>query len=306
MAESNIYRGRFAPSPTGPLHFGSLIAATGSYLQAKHQNGLWLLRIDDIDPPREEKGAADNILQTLEDFGFEWDENVLYQSSRRQRYQEAVDSICESGLAYPCSCSRTHILKNTPNNHGKLVYPGFCRNGPLINNENSKEAVEYSFRIRCDSEPVQFTDSIQGKQVTDLSKHCGDFILKRRDHYFSYQLASGIDDAEQGITEVVRGSDLLTCTANQLYIQKALNLSNPQYCHLPIAVNPKGQKLSKQTHATPIKANEAIVLLHKTLKFLGQMPPIELIDGSQEDIWNWAKTHWRLDLVPTKLQLTFN
>lgn len=305
MTKSNTYRGRFAPSPTGPLHFGSLIAATGSYLQAKHQNGTWLVRIDDIDPPREIKGAADNILKTLEGFGFEWDESVLYQSSRQQRYQDAVDSILASRLAYPCSCSRTYIQNNTPDNDGRLVYPGFCRNGPVLKHEDDKETVEYSTRLLCDNEPVQFTDAIQGKQIFDLKKLSGDFIIKRRDHYFSYQLASGIDDAEQGITEVVRGSDLLDCTAQQISIQKALNLSTPQYCHLPIAVNSDGQKLSKQNHATPIKTENAAVLLYKTLKFLGQLPPTNLQEGNLQDIWKWSKTHWRLDLVPRKLQQSF-
>jgi len=306
MAISKIYRGRFAPSPTGPLHFGSLIAATGSYLQAKHQNGEWLLRIDDIDPPREQKGAADNILRTLEDFGFEWDQDVLYQSHRLQRYQEALDQLNLLQLTYPCTCSRTYILNNTPENEGELIYPGFCRNGPLIKAENPKQLIEYSTRLRCNNEVIHFNDVIQGQQHFDLENHCGDFIIKRRDQHFSYQLASGIDDAEQGITEVVRGVDLLSSTPNQLYIQKKLNLSSPQYCHLPIAVNKHGQKLSKQSHAAPIKAEDTVVLLFNTLNFLGQMPPIDLINANQKDIWSWAKTHWRLELVPSKSQQIFD
>jgi glutamyl-Q tRNA(Asp) synthetase len=286
------YRGRFAPSPTGPLHFGSLIAATGSYLQTKHQHGEWLLRIDDIDPPREQKGATDDILRTLEDFGFEWDSEVLYQSSRLQHYQEAVDHLVEQQHAYPCSCSRKSILKKTGQTTGETLYPGFCRNGPL------ETSLEYSYRLRCNNNPIEFDDAIQGKQSFNLENYIGDFVLQRRDHCFSYQLASGIDDAEQKITEVVRGADLLNSTPCQLHVQQALNLPSPQYCHLPIATNTTGQKLSKQSHAKAIDSKDSVILLYKTLKFLGQMPPIYLIKSDQKELWSWAKTHWRLDLVP--------
>jgi glutamyl-Q tRNA(Asp) synthetase len=295
MALSKTYRGRFAPSPTGPLHFGSLIAATGSYLQAKHQDGEWLLRIDDIDPPREQKGAADDILRTLEGFGFEWDENVLYQSNRLQRYQEAVDDLIKQQFAYPCSCSRASIIKKTGQIKGDIIYPGFCRNGPLVKSENSSD---YSIRLRCSDELIQFNDAIQGKRDIHLSTLNGDFIIQRRDRLFSYQLASGIDDAEQNITEVVRGVDLLNCTPYQLHVQHMLNLSSPQYCHLPIAVNNAGQKLSKQHNAKPIDTKDSVVLLYKTLKFLGQMPPIHLMKANQEDIWSWAIKNWRANLVP--------
>ena len=305
MPDQTPYRGRFAPSPTGPLHFGSLIAATGSYLQAKHQHGEWLLRIDDIDPPREQKGAADDILKTLESFGFEWDADVLYQSSRLQRYQEAVDQLIKQQKAYSCSCSRKSILKKTGQikGQGEIIYPGFCRNGVLVKSENP---ADYSVRLRCNDEPICFNDAIQGEQKINLEKHVGDFILQRRDHYFAYQLASGVDDAEQNITEVVRGADLLNCTPCQLHVQQSLNLASPQYCHLPIVVNETGQKLSKQSYAKPINPKDSVVLLYKALKFLGQMPSIDLIEANQEDIWHWAKTHWQLDLVPQKLQITID
>jgi len=258
MPSQPPYRGRFAPSPTGPLHFGSLIAATGSYLQAKHQHGEWLLRIDDIDPPREQKGAADDILKTLEGFGFEWDADVLYQSSRLPRYQEAVDQLIEQQKAYSCSCSRKSILKKTGQikGQGEIIYPGFCRNGVLVKSENS---ADYSVRLRCNDEPICFNDALQGEQKINLEKHVGDFILQRRDHYFAYQLASGVDDAEQNITEVVRGADLLNCTPCQLHVQQMLNLPSPQYCHLPIIVNDSGQKLSKQSHAKPVNSEESVV-----------------------------------------------
>lgn len=306
MPKTNVYRGRFAPSPTGPLHFGSLIAAVGSYLQAKHIQGKWLVRIDDIDPPRELKGAADNILKTLEDFGFEWDEDVLYQSHRQSYYQEVVNELVKQELAYPCSCSRTSIIKKTGQTKGDIVYPGFCRNGPMANLAKSKKSAEYSIRLRCNSEPIIFKDAVQGKQTFNLEKSHGDFIIQRRDHLFSYQLASGIDDVEQKISEVVRGADLLNCTPSQIHVQHTLNLVSPQYCHLPIAVNNEGQKLSKQSHAPPINAKNSVVLLYKTLKFLGQLPSIDLIDANQEDIWSWAIEHWRLDMVPSKSQQIIN
>ncbi|MCK4866038.1 MAG: tRNA glutamyl-Q(34) synthetase GluQRS [Gammaproteobacteria bacterium] len=291
------YRGRFAPSPTGSLHFGSLVAAVGSYLQANHQKGEWLLRIDDIDPPREQKGAADDILRTLEGFGFEWDDTVLYQSNRLERYQDAVHDLLKEQHAYPCSCSRQSIFKKTGQTKGEIIYPGFCRNGPL---ENRTQASDYSVRLRCSSDAIEFDDAIQGRQVFNLEKLSGDFILQRRDGYFSYHLASAIDDAEQQITEVVRGADLLSCTPSQLHVQHMLNLSSPYYCHLPIAVNEKGQKLSKQSHAKALDIKNSVVLLYKTLKFLGQMPPIELMKANQEEIWDWAMNHWQLDLIPKK------
>ena len=294
MTVSTNYRGRFAPSPTGPLHFGSLVAAMGSFLQAKSQNGQWLLRIDDIDPLREQDGAADNILRTLEGFGFEWDDKVLYQSNRKERYQEAVHHLLEQKLAYPCSCSRKSILEKTGQTKGEIVYPGFCRNGPL---ENLSKLSEYNIRLRCNNELLQFDDAVLGPQSFDLEKMNGDFIVQRRNGYFSYHLASGVDDAEQGITEVVRGADLLNCTPSQIHVQHTLALTTPRYCHLPIALNEAGQKLSKQSHAKSIDSKESVDLLYKSLKFLGQMPPIELMNTDNEEIWNWAINHWQLDLV---------
>lgn len=301
MPNEETYRGRFAPSPTGLLHFGSLIAATASYLQAKHQQGLWLIRIDDIDPPREQKGAADNILKTLEGFGFEWDEDIYYQSSRKNDYQDALHQLLSKQLAYPCSCSRKSILKESDQskNNGEIIYPGFCRNGPRIANRNAKEL---STRLRCSTDTISFNDALQGKQEANLEKSIGDFILQRRDGYFSYHFASGIDDAEQQITEVIRGADLLASTHCHLHVQHVMGLPSPQYCHLPVAVDNNGKKLSKQSHAQPIEVQHSVLLLYKTLKFLGQMPPIDLIDATQNDIWHWAVQHWQLGLVPHNLQ----
>ena len=292
MTRPVLYRGRFAPSPTGPLHFGSLVAATASYLQAKHQHGEWLVRIDDIDPPREVAGAADHILITLEQFGFEWDGEVSYQSHHQKRYAEAVSELLAQKQAYPCSCSRTSILNKTGLVKGAIIYPGFCRNGPL------HKSSHYTIRLCCEDHVIEFTDAIQGKLQSNLLKDYGDFVLQRRDGYFSYHLASGIDDAEQQITEVVRGADLLNCTAAQIEVQHALKLSSPDYCHLPIALNNRGQKLSKQNHAKAIMPDESSWLLYKTLKFLGQMPPKSLKQASQEEIWSWALANWKLESVP--------
>jgi glutamyl-Q tRNA(Asp) synthetase len=291
MSKSKSYRGRFAPSPTGPLHFGSLVAAMGSYLQAKYHNGEWLLRIDDIDPPREQKGAKNNILTTLEDFGFEWDSDVLYQNSKLNRYQEAVNDLLKQQRAYPCSCSKKSLIKQTGQTEGEIVYPGFCRNKKL------EESPQHSIRLRCDNELIYFDDAIQGKQAINLENIKGDFVIQRRDRHFSYQLASGIDDAEQGITEVVRGADLLNCTPCQLHVQRMLNLPSPQYCHLPIALNEAGQKLSKQSHAKPITSKNSVLLLYEALKFLGQKPPIDIMKGSQQELWLWAKAHWQLNSI---------
>ena len=297
MPSQTCYRGRFAPSPTGELHFGSLITAVASYLQAKHQHGEWLLRIDDIDPPREQKGATSSILNTLEKFGFEWDQSVFYQSHNRQQHQDIVQQLLAQKKAYPCSCSRKSILEKTGQRKGPIVYPGFCRQGPL---ENLSAVANPSIRLHCQQQIIRFNDLIQGKQVVDLEKTRGDFVIQRNDDYFSYQLASGFDDAEQGITEVVRGADLLSDTSCQIHLQNTLNFTSPQYCHIPVIVNHAGQKLSKQNYAKPIRQTESVSLLHKSLQFLGQNPPADLLSVNQNEIWSWAISHWQLDLIPRK------
>ena len=300
MSPHAAYRGRFAPSPTGPLHFGSLIAAMGSYLEAKQQQGMWLVRIDDIDPPREQKGAATDILKTLEAFGFEWDAEVLYQSSRLNRYQEAVNDLLRQNKAYPCKCSRKSIIEATGKSQGEIVYPGYCRHGLK---DTHTPPLGHAVRLLFNSQLLSFNDAVQGQQSVNPEKEIGDFIIQRRDQYFSYQLATGIDDAEQNISHVVRGADLLNCTPCQLHVQKELDLPSPEYCHLPIALNHENQKLSKQSHADAILEESATSLLLNALKFLGQMPPIELMDCNKDEIWKWAKSHWQLELVPKQSKL---
>jgi glutamyl-Q tRNA(Asp) synthetase len=282
------YRGRFAPSPTGPLHFGSLIAATASYLQARSQHGEWWVRIDDIDPPREVAGASDAILQTLEAFGFEWDGPVHFQGQRHALYAEALAQLRQLGLVYPCACSRKDIAESSPLG----IYPGTCRNG-LHPTQQAR-----AWRIRTSSQPIVFTDKIQGMQHADLAREAGDFVLLRADGYYAYQLATGLDDAEQGMTEVVRGADLLDSTSRQRLIQQTLNLASPAYAHHPVITTPTGEKLSKQNLAPALDTHHAVPLLHAALCFLGQGVPNELRNGDLADLWQWALQNWQIENIP--------
>jgi glutamyl-Q tRNA(Asp) synthetase len=283
------YRGRFAPSPTGPLHFGSLIAATGSYLQAKQARGQWLVRIEDLDPPRAVPRAADLILRTLETFGFEWDKSVLFQGTRTPAYEYALDTLRSQGLSYPCSCSRSELQAlnvGMPGNNDELYYPGRCRQGPIRAQE------PYAWRFRVPGEPICFLDQLQGSHCVNLQTAIGDFVIKRRDGWFAYQLAVVVDDAEQGITEVVRGTDLLFNTPRQIALQRALGTPPPAYMHLPLAVDPLGRKLAKSNAAAPVDADNAARALWRALRFLRQPIPDELQVAAVSSLWNWAITHW--------------
>ena len=287
------YRGRFAPSPTGPLHFGSLIAATASYLQARSQGGEWWVRIEDIDPPREVAGASDAILQTLEDFGFEWDGAVSFQSRRQTYYQDALAQLRALRLAYPCACSRKDIATASPQG----IYPGTCRQG-LAPHQKPR-----AWRIQVPEQAIEFTDKIQGSQHTDLAREVGDFVLLRADGYYAYQLATALDDAEQGMTEVVRGADLLDSTPRQRYVQQALGLPSPVYAHHPVVLAANGAKLSKQNLAPPLVTAQASPLLHAALRFLGQAVPDELRHDTLTELWQWAIAHWQIEQIP-KIQGT--
>lgn len=284
------YVGRFAPSPTGPLHFGSLVAALGSYLQAKSRGGLWQVRIDDIDPPRAVPGASSAILRTLECFGFEWDGPVSYQSQRQARYRAALDSLRADGLVYDCGCSRKEIAEQLAGSERK-IYPGTCRNG-LAAGKSPR-----LLRILTDGIVIRFEDGLQGQCEYDLERTVGDFVVLRADGLFAYQLATGVDDAEQGITEVVRGRDLLDSTPCQIHIQRCLGLNSPAYCHLPIVLNEHGQKLSKQNLAPPLDELRISGQLHLALEFLGQAPPPALADEPPATVWEWAVSHWQLERV---------
>jgi glutamyl-Q tRNA(Asp) synthetase len=286
-----MYVGRFAPSPTGPLHFGSLIAAVASYLEAKIHGGQWLLRIEDIDLPRVMPGATSLILQSLEDFGFAWDGDVLYQSQRTPYYQAAFDDLLQRDLVYPCSCSRKEIADSASHGIDGLVYPGTCRQ------HAPKAGHPTAWRIKTNENTLHFNDAIQGYQEQHLIHDIGDFVLKRVDGLFAYQLAVVVDDAWQNVTHIVRGADLLNSTSRQIYMQRLLAYAEPQYAHLPLAVNAQGEKLSKQTLATPLDAAKAHQALWQALNFLGQQPPQVLADASTHEIWDWALHNWQLAKV---------
>ncbi len=274
--------GRFAPSPTGDLHFGSLVSAVGSYLEAKCAGGLWLLRIEDIDPPREIAGSATRIIDDLHRLGLYPDGPVLYQSNRLDAYQEAINRLLGKGLAYPCACSRKDLPETG-------IYAGTCRNGiPAGKSPRS---------IRFCVEPgvCAFDDLLQGLVSDSPADIGGDFIIMRADGLFAYQLAVVVDDHFQGVTQVVRGADLLDSTSRQIFLQKALGLVSPVYMHLPVAISPDGKKLSKRNRNDPVKHQEPATAVSQALHFLGQNPPPGL---SLNDLWKWALEHWNKKLIP--------
>jgi len=283
------YRGRFAPSPTGPLHFGSLVAAVASYLQARSQRGEWWLRIEDIDPPREVAGASDAILRTLEAYGFEWDGPLTYQSRHTDRYHAALTALREAGLLYPCACTRKTIAKLGKDG----IYPGTCRAGVPDGQDPRAWRVQVAGR-------VHFEDRIQGPQHTDLASAVGDFVLHRADGLFAYQLAVAVDDAAQGMSEVVRGADLLDSTPRQIYLQQCLGLTSPRYAHHPVAAAADGQKLSKQNFAPALDTGRPQATLLRALRFLGQEVDDCLLDARLDELWGWSIQHWQLDRVPRR------
>lgn len=284
MFEPAPYVGRFAPSPTGPLHFGSLLAAVASYLQARAHGGRWLLRVEDIDPPREQPGADKTIIDALEAYGFAWDGPVTYQSRFAERHEGLLQRLLDDGHAYACSCSRRDLADARRGPLG-AIYPGTCRNGSRMS--------DVAIRVRTDDEPIRFVDALQGAQTQRLESESGDFVIKRRDGLIAYQLAVVADDHEQGITEVVRGIDLLDVTPRHIHLQRLLGFASPDYLHIPVAENPDGKKLSKLTGATEIEQNDVRPPLVRTLDALGQRPARDLADCSLDSIWAWAIENWQ-------------
>jgi glutamyl-Q tRNA(Asp) synthetase len=270
--------GRFAPSPTGDLHFGSLLAAVASYLQVKSNGGQWLVRIEDIDPPREVAGSADRILDDLGRFGLSSDQPVLYQSTRTAAYKQAVAQLLDSGLAFHCGCSRADLPPSG-------IYPGTCRNG--LPRGKEPRAV----RLRVDQEPVVFPDMIQGTLRVNLAEEVGDFVIWRADDLPAYQLAVVVDDAFQQVSEVVRGADLLPSSARQVHLQRCLSLPTPSYAHHPIALDQAGRKLSKRRNSDPVASKPPARALADALQFLGQRCPTDL---GLERLWEWALENWQL------------
>jgi glutamyl-Q tRNA(Asp) synthetase len=275
-------RGRFAPTPSGPLHFGSLVAAMGSYLDAKSRHGEWLLRIEDVDPPRIAAGSADAILHTLDAFGFEWDGPVMYQSRRTEAYRAALESLRARGLVYACDCSRKALSGIARRGIDGPVYPGTCRDKPA----NDRLAQ----RFRTPADRVVFEDAQLGRVACNIADECGDFPLRRADGVYAYQLAVVVDDAEQGVTDIVRGADLLTSTPRQIVLQLALNLPTPRYSHLPVVLDDHGDKLSKQTLAQPVDSARPLAALRASAGFLGLSIPSDIADAAT--FWTVAKALW--------------
>lgn len=278
------YIGRFAPSPTGPLHFGSLLAAVASYLDAKAHDGLWLLRVEDIDPPRESKEAATSILRTLDAYGFEWDRSAVFQSNSASAHAEAIATLQSLGLAYDCNCSR-RSFDSAPDGPLGKIYPGTCRNRHV----SGQAAV----RLRVAGE-TRFDDRLQGHQQMDLAAESGDFVIRRRDGLVAYHLAVVVDDTLEDVNHIVRGIDLMPSTHRQLYIQACLGTKQPVYAHIPVAVHEDGVKLSKLTRARGLPLERPEPILHQALAALRQSPPDELQHASLAETWSWAIEHWNV------------
>lgn len=277
------YRGRFAPSPTGDLHLGSLLSAVASYLQARKNKGQWLIRIEDIDPPREVAGSAAGIIRDLKSLGMTADEGISYQRQHTTTYLQAVTSLLSAGKAFRCACSRKQ-LKDSP------VYPGTCRKLGL-------DAA--AIRLRVDNRQMTVPDNLQETREYSLNDDIGDFILWRADKLPAYQLAVVVDDAAEGITEVVRGCDLLDSTPRQIYLQECLGLAHPEYLHIPLLTDNSGRKLSKRDRDDPLNQLQPVAAIRLALQLLGQQPPAEIID--LDTLWNWAIGHWELKNIPLRL-----
>lgn len=291
------YVGRFAPSPSGPLHLGSLLAAVASFLDARSHGGVWLVRMEDIDPPREQAGAADEILTQLQQFGLAWDNDVLLQSQRLDAYAAALMQLANEGLCFRCECTRSALRENGN------VYSGQCRHygvsaRDLQYADKDSSSSDAAIRVRVSRETYSLQDRIQGYYSQKLASEVGDFVVRRKDRLFAYQLAVVVDDAYQGITDIVRGIDLLESTPRQLYLQECLGYQTPRYAHLPIIVDAAGDKLSKQSFAPSLQPERAQKQLHQCLDLLGLSPPRTLIDSSVDTILAWGIEHWDIQAVP--------
>lgn len=289
------YRGRFAPSPTGDLHFGSMVAAVGSYLDAKAHGGEWIVRIEDVDITRCTQASAVSILKTLEKFGFEWDGPVVYQSQRTAIYQDYFTTLKNRGIVYGCACSRKELAGNPKGIDGAPLYLGKCCQGIT-----DGRAVR-SWRLQVPDDPITFEDRIQGTQTQHLAQDVGDFVVRRADGLFAYQFAVVVDDIEQGITDIIRGADLLDSTPRQIWLYRCLDHTPPSYAHLPLAVNSHQEKLSKQTLAPSVSSHDPVPLLRNVLSFLGI--PINADTDSLADFWKLAISSWDIGKVYKKQKI---
>ena len=288
IGEPVRYVGRFAPSPTGPLHFGSLVAAVASYLQARVNDGLWLLRIEDIDPPREQPGASNEIISALEHYGFEWDGDVIFQSENSDAHEAALASLIDRNLAYRCQCSRRDLV-DAPRGTLGVIYPGTCRNGCVSD--------DVAIRLRTNDSEIAFEDILQGRIAQHLESESGDFVIRRRDGLIAYHLAVVVDDEIQGVTEIVRGIDLMDSTPRQIWLQQLLGYRTPGYAHIPVITHADGDKLSKLTGAPGISLHDVEKTLVEALIALQQQPPPDLAQLTREEIWSWATKNWQLGKI---------
>ena len=277
-------RGRFAPSPTGELHFGSIVAAVASFLDARSRGDEWLVRIDDIDARRVAPGASAAIVRELERLGLHWDGDIVHQSARTDLYAAALEALQAGGHCFPCACTRREV--------GGRVYPGTCRDGVPAGREAR------SVRVRAGAGSIGIEDLVQGPCRQDLDRDIGDFLVYRADGVFAYHLATAFDDTEQGITRVVRGADLLISTLPQVYLQDLLSRRRPEYAHVPVATNRKGEKLGKRTRAPPTRLRPASLVAWDALRFLAHSPPARLAGTPPEELWSWAIGEWDLARVP--------
>lgn len=293
------YIGRFAPSPTGLLHFGSLLTAVASWLQARQQNGQWIIRIEDLDPPREQAGASDTIIRTLANWGMESDQTIWFQSERLAHYQSHIEHLLDSHQAYRCYCSRKEVATAGLESPEGWRYNGHCRD----HNQKPEQKTEQQHCIRFDSrgDEIQFNDELQGSFSENPEQLFGDFPIQRADGYIAYQLATVVDDHAQGISHIVRGIDLLSSTSRQIRLQQALQFARPEYCHLPIVLNSDGQKLSKQTHAPEISETYSASTLIAALRQLKIAVPENFNNCPAQELLDWAKDQWKpLDLIGKK------
>jgi glutamyl-Q tRNA(Asp) synthetase len=292
------YVGRFAPSPTGPLHFGSLVAALASYCDARSRGGTWLMRMEDVDEPRSQLGAADDILRTLRRCGFHWDGEVAVQSTRTALYEAALARLAAMGLAYPCACTRRELEDAPTGAGGERVYPGTCRAGVPA---HLAGRTQRAWRVKVGEATIAFDDRLQGRQSQMLAKDVGDFVVKRADGLVAYQLAVVVDDAEQQVTDVVRGADLCASTPRQIHLQRLLGLPTPAYLHVPVAVDASGEKLSKQTHAAALP-DDPLPALSAAWRFLAQRAsasPSRSVDA----FWRHALAAWDAERLPPAAML---
>ncbi|QJD60283.1 tRNA glutamyl-Q(34) synthetase GluQRS [Pseudomonas sp. gcc21] len=285
------YVGRFAPTPSGHLHFGSLLAALASYLDARHHDGRWLVRIEDLDQPRNMPGATDHILSTLESYGMAWDGDILHQSRNLERYSDLLHSLIERGEAYYCDCSRKLIMEQ-----GGL-YPGFCRTRAL------PAGSDHAIRVRVPDQQLRVSDRLQGTFSQNLASDVGDFVVRRRDGIVAYQFAVVVDDIDQGITDIVRGADLLDSTPRQLWLYHLLDATPPCYLHIPLIMRRQGEKLSKRLASEPIETGHAPATLFRALTALGQQPPHTLRNAPVSEQLAWAAPHWQPQRLPAVQQM---